>query len=316
MAGGAGFVGSHLCHSLLEQGYNVLCVDNYITGVPANIRSMRKSSNFAFRRRDISHPLKVDGALDAVMHLASAASPKDFQRFGPEIMKAGAAGTWNLLELAKKSGATFLLASSSEVYGDPQVHPQTEEYWGNVNPTGPRSPYDESKRYAEALTALFNRVHGVDVRIARIFNCYGPGQRSDDGRVIPAFMEEAARNEPLTIYGDGEQTRSFCYISDMVEGIKALLQSSVQTPVNLGNADEITINELAGLVEEVFGQPLGRRHLPLPQDDPRRRCPDISKAKSKLGWTPKVGLREGLIKTIETLPMKSPRKSRSRKVQP
>ncbi len=299
VAGGAGFIGGHLCRRLLSEGYSVLCVDNLLTGRADNVRDLKMDKNFALLKRDVTNPIQQPGAVDAVIHLASAASPKDFLRLGPEIMRAGALGTWNMLELARKREVTFLLASTSEVYGDPEVHPQPEEYWGHVNPIGPRSAYDESKRYAETLTTLYHRQHGLDVRIARIFNTFGPGMRLDDGRVVLSFIRQALVGEPLTVYGDGKQTRSFCYVSDMVEGLLRLMKSPETTPVNLGNPREITILDLTNILEELLGHPLRRTHLPLPEDDPRRRCPDISKARRVLGWEPRVPLEEGLKWTID-----------------
>ncbi len=298
MAGGAGFIGSHLCRELLSRGRRVVCVDNLITGRAANIRDLKDDPNFLFLRRDVGNPLRLAGGLEAVLHLASPASPKDFHHLGPQIMRVGAVGTWNLLELARAREACFLLASSSEVYGDPEVHPQPEDYWGHVNPIGPRSPYDESKRYGEALTALFHRLHGLDIRIARVFNTYGPGNRVDDGRVVPTFVNRALRGEPLPIHGDGRQTRSFCFVSDMVDGLLKLLACEETRPVNLGNPEEFTILRLAEILEDLVGHPLGRVFRPLPEDDPRRRCPDISRACQRLGWEPKVGLEDGLRATL------------------
>lgn len=298
IAGGAGFIGSHLCPYFLDQGFRVVCVDNLLTGEKQNIEPLLARPGFSFIQKDVTEPLDVPGDLDYVMHLASPASPVDYQKFPLETLQAGSRGTWNLLELAKKKGAVFLLASTSEVYGDPQVHPQTEGYWGNVNPVGPRSCYDEAKRYAESLAVSWRRKNGTPVRIARIFNTYGPRMRLNDGRALPNFVTQALRGKEVTVYGDGSQTRSFCFVEDMVKGLAALLFSREEGPVNLGNPAEISLLDFAG---EVLRQTRSKSRIvfkPLPKDDPKVRKPDITKAKSALRWEPRVTLEEGLTKTI------------------
>jgi len=299
VAGAAGFIGSHMCDRLLAEGHGVVAVDNFLTGAQENLAHLATHARFRFRLHDITQPLAVDGPLDAVLNLASPASPKDYMQHAIETLDVGSAGTRNLLELARAHGARFLLASTSECYGDPLVHPQVETYWGNVNPVGPRSCYDESKRFAEALTMAYHRTYGLRTNIARIFNTYGPRMKLDDGRVVPAFIDQALRGAPLTIFGDGSQTRSFCYVSDMVEGICRLMQSAESYPVNLGNANEMTVREFAERILRITASPSRILCQPLPEDDPRQRQPDISKARRLLGWEPRVGLDEGLRLTID-----------------
>ncbi len=299
ITGGAGFIGSHLCDYLLSQNHRVVCVDNLITGTVANIQHFTGNKNFQFIRHDITEPLPIEGSIDYVLHFASPASPIDFQKFSIETLKAGSFGTFNALALAKEKEAKFLLASTSEVYGDPLQSPQNEEYWGNVNPTGPRSVYDEAKRFAEALTMAYHHRYGVDTKIARIFNTYGPRMRKDDGRVIPAFITQALTNEPLTVFGNGSQTRSFCYVSDLVQGICKLMFSDINEPTNLGSPDEMTILELAKKILEITQSKNEIIYRPLPENDPRVRQPDITKAKKILHWSPKVRLDKGLMETIE-----------------
>ena len=301
VTGGAGFIGSHLCERLLREGCRVVCVDNLLTGRRENIEHLLGSPNFSFVRRDVREPFEVEGPLDFVLHLASPASPADFPRIPVDILMTGALGTYNALELAVRKGAVFLLASTSEVYGDPQMIPQPEVYWGHVNPIGPRSCYDEAKRFAEALTMAYRRKKGLPVRIARIFNTYGPRMRPDDGRVIPNFVTQALKGEPLTVYGDGLQTRSFCYVDDLVEGLWRLMNTEIDDalPVNLGNPREVPIIEVAKLVKELTGSDSPIVFKTLPKDDPKRRCPDIRRARELLGWEPKVPLEEGLRRTVE-----------------
>jgi nucleoside-diphosphate-sugar epimerase len=299
VSGGAGFLGSSLCRALLNRGDEVICVDNLITGTEENIRELMDDPRFSFVLHDVSLPITVDGQVDAVMHLASPASPKDFTEIPIKILKVGSLGTHNLLGLARSRGARFFLASTSEVYGDPLVHPQVETYWGNVNPVGPRGVYDESKRFAEAMTMAYHRQHGVDVRIVRIFNTYGPFFRPDDGRVVSNFVMQALQGKPITLYGDGSQTRSFTYVDDEIRGFLALLDSDYVGPVNIGNPTEFTVAELADLVLELTSSSSTLIHEPLPVDDPTRRRPDITVARSVLGWEPQVELREGLARTIE-----------------
>jgi dTDP-glucose 4,6-dehydratase len=294
VAGGAGFVGSHLCDLLLARGDDVIAVDNLVTGRQANVAHLTTERTFHFRLHDVCEPFDIDGDVDAVMDLASPASPIDFRDLALEILAVGSSGTRNLLDLAERKDARFFLASTSEVYGDPQVHPQPESYWGNVNPIGPRSCYDEAKRFSEALTMAYHRRHGLDVRIVRIFNTYGPRMRPDDGRVVTNFLVQALTGQPLTIYGDGTQTRSFCYVEDEVRGLVALLDSSITTPVNIGNPIEFTMLELARLVLDVTGSSSPLVHRPLPADDPTQRRPDITIAREQLGWEPTVELRDGL----------------------
>ena len=298
VAGGAGFLGSHLCRSLLDRGDDVVAIDNLITGRIGNLSELFGHPRFAFQHQSVTDYVHVPGPVDAVMHLASPASPADFGSLPIEILKVGALGTHRLLGLAKDKGARFFLASTSEVYGDPEVHPQTEDYWGHVNPIGPRSVYDESKRFAESMTMAYHRFHGVDVRIVRIFNVYGPTMRHDDGRAVSNFITQALAGKPITVYGDGSQTRSFCYVDDEVRGFLALLDGPVTGPVNIGNPDEFTIRELADMVLELTGSSSELVFEPLPTDDPTRRRPDITLARTALGWGPKVPLREGLPPTI------------------
>jgi dTDP-glucose 4,6-dehydratase len=298
ITGGAGFLGSHLCDHLLAHGWDVLCVDNLATGDARNVAHLQGHPHFEFLHHDITRPLALDGPVDYVLHLASPASPADYLKLPIETLEAGALGTRNALLLARAHGARFLLASTSECYGDPEVTPQPETYWGHVNPIGPRSVYDEAKRFAEALTMAFHRVHGLDTRIARIFNTYGPRMRLNDGRVLPNFIHQALTGQPLTVYGDGQQTRSFCYVADLIEGLWRLMQADEHLPVNLGNPHEVTILEFARLVRELAGVDVPIVHRPLPEDDPRRRCPDISKARRLLGWEPRVSLEDGLRQTL------------------
>jgi len=298
VTGGAGFLGSHLCRALLERGDQVVALDNLITGSIDNVEELF-GAGFTFVEHDVSNHVWVPGDVDVVMHLASPASPADFERIPIQILKVGALGTHNTLGLALAKGAKFFLASTSEVYGDPLVHPQPEEYWGNVNPIGPRGVYDEAKRYAEAMTMAYHRHHGVDVRIVRIFNTYGPRMRPDDGRAVSNFMVQALRGEPITIFGDGTQSRSFTYVADEIRGFLALLDSDLNTPINIGNDNEFTIAQLAELIIEVTGSTSELVHHPLPVDDPMQRKPDLTKARTLLGWEPTVQLREGLELTAE-----------------
>lgn len=297
VTGGAGFLGSHLCERLLREGHEVLCVDNFLTGSERNIARFHESPRFRLIRHDVTNDLAVAGPLDYVLHFGSAASPGDYAKFGIKTLKANALGTHKMLGVAKAKGATFLLASTSEVYGNPEVNPQPESYWGRVNPVGPRSVYDEGKRFAEALAMAYHHEHGMDVKIARLFNAYGPRIRLDDGRVISNFLGQALRGEPLTVHGDGTQTRSFCYVDDMIEGVYRLLMSEEHGPMNLGNPEERTIQEIAELVQTVTGKQVGIVHKPLPLEDPKVRCPDIQLARKVLGWEPKVPLEEGLRRT-------------------
>jgi dTDP-glucose 4,6-dehydratase len=298
VTGGAGFVGSHLCDALLAQGHSVLCVDNLLTGNMRNIEHLRQEPRFEFRDHDVSQPFDF-GKVEYIFHFASPASPVDYLDHPIETLQAGSLGTMNCLELAKKHGAKFFLASTSECYGDPLEHPQKETYWGNVNPIGPRSVYDEAKRFAEATTMAYRRRHEVDTHIVRIFNTYGPRLQLNDGRVISNFMKQALRGEDLTVYGEGSQTRSFCYVSDEIAGILALAASDEHEPTNIGNPDEFTILECAQVILEVTGSRSNIRYEPLPQDDPKQRCPDISKAKRLFGWEPKIDLRTGLKMSLE-----------------
>jgi dTDP-glucose 4,6-dehydratase len=292
--GGAGFIGSHLCEQLLVQGCSVVCVDNLLTGSMDNVSHLLANPAFSFVNHDVSTPIEISGPVDAVLHFASPASPVDYLTWPIETLKVGSVGTLNGLDLARAKDARFLMASTSEVYGDPHQHPQTEGYWGNVNPVGPRSCYDEAKRFAEAMTMAYRRAHGVDVGIVRIFNTYGPRMRPTDGRVVSNFLVQALHGEALTVYGDGSQTRSFCYVDDEVKGIMALLGSDVTGPVNIGNPNEFTVLELAKMAIEVTGSRSAVEFHPLPVDDPTQRCPDISVAQSSLGWAPMVDLRKGL----------------------
>ena len=298
VTGGAGFLGSHLCDLLLEKGHEVICIDNLVTGSAKNIEHI-DSDKFTYLKHDITKPIYFGDKINYIFHLASPASPVDYLDLPIQTLKVGALGTYNLLGLAKEQGARFLLASTSEVYGDPQVNPQPESYWGNVNPIGPRGVYDEAKRYAEAITMAYHRYHGVDTRIVRIFNTYGPRMRIDDGRVVPNFIGQALRGEDLTVYGDGKQTRSFCYVSDEVDGIYRLMMSDYDLPVNVGNPDEHTILEFAEKVLKIIGSDSQIVFKELPVDDPKVRRPDISRAKDVLGWEPVVGLEDGLERTLE-----------------
>ena len=298
ITGAAGFLGSHLADRFLTEGYEVIGVDNFVTGSPQNIATLQECEGFSFLRHDISTPLYVAEELDGVLHFASPASPVDYLELPIQTLKVGSLGTHNMLGLALAKSARFLLASTSEVYGDPEVHPQTEDYWGNVNPVGLRGVYDEAKRFAEAMTMAYHRYHAVDTRIVRIFNTFGRAMRPADGRVVSNFIVQALRGEPLTIYGDGSQTRSFCYVEDEVDGIFRLFHSDRVEPTNIGNPDEFTISELADLVIEETGSSSGIESLPLPADDPKVRRPDISVAREILGWEPITPLREGLTKTI------------------
>ncbi|QGG95828.1 UDP-glucuronic acid decarboxylase family protein [Actinomarinicola tropica] len=299
VTGGAGLIGSTLIGRLLERGDEVVCVDNLITGSWDNISAWVDAGEIEFVRHDVSTPFEIDGPVDRVMHLASPASPKDFAELPIQIMKVGGLGSHNTLGLARAKGARFFLASTSEVYGDPLVHPQPETYWGNVNPIGPRGVYDEAKRFAEAMTMAYHRFHGVDVRIVRIFNTYGPAMRLEDGRVVSNFLVQALQGRPLTIYGEGTQTRSFCFVDDEVEGILRLLDSDHVGPMNIGNPNEFTMLELAEVVKEVVNAEVEIVFEPLPVDDPAQRRPDITLAREVLGWEPTIELREGLARTAE-----------------
>ncbi|NNE95957.1 MAG: SDR family oxidoreductase [Acidimicrobiales bacterium] len=299
VTGGAGFLGSTLCRYLLERGDEVVCLDNLLTGSEENIEGLFDQPGFSFSNQDVTNHIWIPGPIDAIMHLASPASPIDFAKIPIQIMKVGSLGTHNCLGLARAKGATFHFNSTSEVYGDPLVHPQPESYWGNVNPNGPRSVYDEAKRFGEALTLAYKAKHDIDVRIVRTFNTYGPSMRPDDGRVVSNFITQALRGEPLTVYGDGTQTRSFCYVTDQIEGQLALLDSGYTLPVNIGNDVEFTMLELAEHVVDITNSSAGIVHEPLPQDDPTQRCPDLTVAKRELGWSPTVPLREGLELTTE-----------------
>src|SRR3990167_8006555 len=297
MTGGSGFIGSYLCERFLQEGYEVICMDNLITGSADNIGHI-KDSRFSFIHYDVTNYVYVQGNLDYILHFASPASPLDYLEYPIQTLKVGSLGTHKVLGLAKEKGARFLLASTSEVYGDPLVNPQNEDYWGNVNPVGPRGVYDEAKRFAEALTMAYHRYHKVDTRIVRIFNTYGPRMRIKDGRAIPNFIAQALKDEDITVYGDGAQTRSFCYITDLVEGIYRLLLSDYNLPVNIGNPSEMTVKGLAEEIIRLTGSKSKITNLPLPEDDPKVRQPDISRARNILGWQPRVELGEGLEKTI------------------
>jgi dTDP-glucose 4,6-dehydratase len=300
VTGGAGFIGSHLCERLLAEGYKVVCIDNLITGRLANVAPfLANEADFEYVEHDVSAHIDVAGELEEVFHFASAASPAEFGRIPIEILKTGAQGTHNSLGLARSRGARFMLASTSEVYGDPLVHPQHEEYRGNVSTTGPRSAYDEAKRYAEALTMAYHRHHRVDTRIVRIFNSHGPRMRADDGRMVPNFVRQALLGEPLTVYGEGTQTRSVQYVDDLIEGVIRLMKSGETRPVNIGNPLEYSVREVAEMIVELSGSGSEISHQPLPEDDPKRRCPDITRAREVLGWEPQTGAREGLAKTLE-----------------
>jgi dTDP-glucose 4,6-dehydratase len=300
ITGGAGFIGSHLCERFLAEGDHVICMDNFLTGSPDNVAPLMKNPRFTFIQQDVTNYVYVEGAVDAILHFASPASPVDYLEKPIQTLKVGSLGTHKALGLAKAKNARFLLASTSECYGDPLVHPQNEDYWGNVNPIGPRGVYDEAKRFAEAMTMAYHRFHGVKTRIVRIFNTHGPRMRLRDGRVVPNFIAQALKDQPITVYGDGSQTRSFCYVSDLVEGIVRLLRSDYDKgPVNLGNPVEVTILQFAERIRALTGSKSEIVYRPLPEDDPKVRQPDIGKAKAILGWEPKVGLDDGLKKTIE-----------------
>lgn len=298
LTGGAGFIGSHLCNFLIGKGNQVICLDNLITGKMENVASLLDNPNFKFIKHDVTTYIDVDGPVDYVLHFASPASPVDYQKYPIQTLKVGSLGTHNALGLAKAKAAKFLLASTSEVYGDSLVHPQKEEYYGNVNAVGPRGVYDEAKRFAEAITMAYHRVHKLDTKIARIFNTFGPRIRKDDGRVIPNFIMQALANKPLTIYGTGIQTRSFCYIEDMIDGFYRLMLSDVNDPINLGNNHEVTILDLAKRIIDLTGSKSKIDFKPLPTDDPKMRCPDITKAKNLLNWHPQIELTKGLEATI------------------
>lgn len=298
VTGGAGFLGSHLCEYLLGKGHQVIAMDNLSTGNIANIEHLQ-CENFRFIKQDVTEYIFIAGEIDYILHFASPASPMDYLDLPIQTLKVGALGTHKVLGLALEKKATILLASTSEVYGDPLIHPQTEDYWGNVNPVGPRGVYDEAKRFAEAITMAYHRFHNVDAKIVRIFNTYGPRMRLKDGRAIPAFVPQALRNEPISIFGDGSQTRSFCYVDDLIEGIYRLLVSDVNEPVNIGNPNEMTIKMLAERIIELSGSRSKLSYDPLPTDDPKIRQPNIEKAQKLLGWNPKIDLNEGLNRTIE-----------------
>jgi len=298
VTGGAGFLGSHLCDRLLREGHEVIAMDNLLTGNERNIAHLQEEKRFRFVRHNVAQYIFVDGPLDAVLHFASPASPIDYLELPIQTLKVGSLGTHKALGLAKEKNARFLLASTSECYGDPMVHPQNEDYWGNVNPIGPRGVYDEAKRFAEAMTMAYHRTHGVQTRIVRIFNTHGPRMRLNDGRVVPNFIAQALRGEPMTVYGDGSQTRSFCYVSDLVEGIVRLLRSDYSGPVNCGNPAEVTILQFAERIKALTRSSSEIVFRPLPVDDPKQRQPDITRARTILGWEPKVGLEEGLGHTI------------------
>jgi dTDP-glucose 4,6-dehydratase len=299
ITGGAGFLGSHLCDLFLSRGHEVICIDNFLTGSPENIKHLFGRDGFTFIKHDVTNYIFVEGAIDYVLHFASPASPIDYLEKPIQTLKVGSLGSHITLGLAKEKHARFLIASTSEVYGDPLVHPQKEDYWGNVNPVGPRGVYDEAKRFAEAMTMAYHRYHGVETRIVRIFNTYGERMRVNDGRVVPAFISQALRNEPLTVFGDGSQTRSFCYVSDLIEGIYRLLMSNETMPTNIGNPNEMTVLQFAEEIRKLTGTSAPIEFRPLPEDDPKIRRPDITKAKQLLGWEPVVPLAEGLQRTIE-----------------
>ena len=299
ITGGAGFLGSHLCDLFLARGHEVICMDNFLTGSPRNIGHLLGQRGFSFVKYDVTNYIHVEGPLDYVLHFASPASPIDYLEKPIQTLKVGSLGTHKTLGVAKDKKARYLIASTSEVYGDPLVHPQREDYWGNVNPVGPRGVYDEAKRFAEAMTMAYHTFHGVQTRIVRIFNTYGERMRLNAGRVVPALISQALRNEPLTIFGDGSQTRSFCYVSDLVEGIYRLLMSEESQPVNIGNPNEMSVLQFASTIQKIIGSSSPIEYRPLPLDDPKVRKPDISKAKRILDWEPQVGLEDGLRRTIE-----------------
>lgn len=299
VTGGGGFLGSHLCDRLIGEGHSVVAVDNFITGNMQNIEHLKSNPKFRFIQQDVTEYLSFPGDVDYIFHFASPASPIDYLEFPIPTLKVGALGTHKALGLAHAKKAKFILASTSEVYGDPLVHPQTEDYWGNVNPIGPRGVYDEAKRFAEAMTFAYHRYHHVDTKIVRIFNTYGPRMRLRDGRVVPAFVSQSLKNEPLTVFGDGSQTRSFCFVSDLIDGIFRLAMSKEHEPINIGNPTEMTVKQFAEVILKITGSSSKITYKPLPVDDPKQRRPDISKAKRLLGWEPKVSLEEGIKKTIE-----------------
>ena len=299
LSGVAGFIGSHFCDRALAEGHTVVGLDNFLTGTPQNIEHLQREPRFRFLQQDITREFSIEGAVDCVVNMASPASPKDYLEHPIETLEVGSIGTGHMLALAQKKNARFLLTSTSECYGDPLVHPQVETYWGNVNPVGPRSCYDESKRYAEALTMAYHRKVAVRTNIARIFNTYGPRMKLNDGRVVPAFLDQALRDEPMTVFGSGRQTRSFCYVSDLVDGLYRLMLSDERYPVNLGNPREMTILQFAEQIQRMTGTRSQIVYKPLPEDDPQQRRPDISKAEKVLGWRPKVDLEEGLKPTVE-----------------
>ena len=299
ITGGAGFIGSHLCEFLLRKGYKVISIDNLITGNIKNIEHLRNSQNFSYIHHDVSKHIVIDGDVDYVLHFASPASPIDYQKIPIQTLKVGSLGTHNTLGLALSKKAKYLLASTSEVYGDPLVNPQPETYWGNVNPVGVRGCYDEAKRFAEALVVAYHRIHKLDTKIVRIFNTYGPRMRKNDGRAVPNFINQAIKNEPITVHGDGKQTRSFCYVSDLIEGIYRLMLSGINDPVNIGNPEERTIIEFAEMIKSLTGSKSKIVFRTLPEDDPHVRCPDISKANKELKWKPIVRLQDGLKTTVE-----------------
>ena len=299
ITGGAGFIGSHLCDFLLDKGYKVIALDNLITGSLENIEHLRKNKNFSYINHDVSRHIAINEHVDFVMHFASPASPIDYQKIPIQTLKAGSLGTHNTLGLALAKKAKYVLASTSEVYGDPLVNPQPETYWGNVNPVGVRGCYDEAKRFAEALTMAYHSIHKVDTKIVRIFNTYGPRMRKNDGRVVPNFIMQALKNQPITVNGNGKQTRSFCYVSDLIEGIYKLMLSDINSPVNIGNPEEYTVIEFAEIIKKLTRSKSKIVFRPLPVDDPHVRCPDITKAKKELNWHPEVKLKYGLTKTID-----------------
>jgi dTDP-glucose 4,6-dehydratase len=298
VSGAAGFIGSHMCDRLLSEGHTVTALDNFLTGSSANLAHLKGNPKFRFVEQDITKPFTVDGPVDCVLNMASPASPKDYLEHPIATLDVGSLGTRNMLEVALAKNARFLVTSTSECYGDPLVHPQVETYWGNVNPVGPRSCYDESKRFAEAMTMAYHRKHGVRTNIARIFNTYGPRMKLDDGRVVPAFLDQALLGQPMTVFGTGSQTRSFCYVSDLVDGLYRLMLSDERYPVNLGNPREMTILEFAEHIRRMTGTASEIRFEPLPEDDPKQRKPDITKARAILGWEPRVSLEEGLRETV------------------
>ena len=299
ITGGAGFLGSHLCERLLAEGHEVVCVDNFLTGREENVAHLMDRAEFTFLRHDVTRPFEIEGRVDWVLHFASPASPIDYLELPIQTLKVGSLGTHNTLGLAKAKRARYLLASTSEVYGDPKEHPQRETYWGNVNPVGPRGVYDEAKRFAEAITLAYHRYHGVNTKIVRIFNTYGPRMRLRDGRAVPAFMSQALRNEDVTIFGDGTQTRSFCYVTDLVDGLLRLMATDTSDPVNIGNPREVTIAEIASTIIALVGSKSRLVYRPLPVDDPKQRRPDITRARTLLGWEPTIDLEEGLLKTVD-----------------